>query len=179
MPEWYGGSYLNSEFLAPREHHWREHWERVKRWFARLQMIREKSLRSELAPEDIDTIIAYFQNSYHMRDWIVDSLPALSDKLTTFVDSNFEIGASRDICNGLKHKRLNNPTHDADFNFYREYDHFLAEASPNRSPIFYRFVFADGDGIRKFDAFELAQKCQQLWIEFIESNIGPIKNGAP
>lgn len=171
MPEWYGGSYLNSEFALSREDQWREQWERTERWFKRVQLIQEKSVTCQLTAEDIDTIFAYFQNAFHLRDWIEDSRPPLRNKLETFVRSNFEIGACRDICNGLKHKRLTRPSHDADFNFYREYDYDTAETKPDRNPTQYRFAFADGERVRKFDAFELASRCRGLWMIFIQSNI--------
>lgn len=118
--------------------------------------------------DDIDTVIAYFQNAYHLRDWLLATLPDLKDDVDTLFSNSFEMGACRDICNGFKHKSLNRPTHDPDFNLYREYDHFEIEGL---SPVKYRITFADGSSIRKFDLFELADKVHRDWRKFLRAHI--------
>jgi len=166
MPKWYGGSTLNPDELIPSNKQWVLQWERVKRWYNQVLEIEQKSLKQELNSYDIDIIIAFFQNSYHMRDWLLASDPELKPKLDNLFQSSFEMGACRDICNGFKHKSYKKPTHDPDFNLYREYDHFEIEGV---SPAKYRIVFADGtDDIREFDLFELVATIYQILQDFLD-----------
>lgn len=171
MPEWLGGAALGSGLGLPPADHWKAQWARVARWHQRVERIREKALMDELDAFDLDEIIAYVQNCYHLRDWIEASRPALKTQLDTFFQSYFELGACRDVCNGFKHKSLERPSHDPDFNLYREYDHFLEDAEPSRSPVLYRIAFADEDGLRKFDLFEFTNTCLALWRDFLEKEV--------
>ena len=167
MPHWYGGSTLNPRDIAPRGEHWKFQWARVMRWNQRVRQTKEKSLQHELTPEDIDTVIAFFQNCYHFRDWLIASRSNLKGPINQLFRKHFEMGACRDICNGFKHKAVDHPSHDKDFNLYRERDPFEALTLERRVPSKHRVVFAEGTGIRKFDLFELAEKCFELWSQFL------------
>jgi hypothetical protein len=171
MPKWYGGSALNPDELIPPEEQWKLQWQRVIRWFQQSRKIKEKSKVSEPDAFDIDVLIAFFQNCYHLKDWIRTSRPDLAQKLEVFATKNFEIGACRDICNGYKHKTISKPSHDPDFNLYREYDPFTAEVDQSENPIFYRVTFAEGNDIRKYDLFDFAERCFSLWKSFISTEL--------
>jgi hypothetical protein len=170
MPDWYGGSTLNPSHITPLQEQWRDQWERSLRWYERVRQIEQKSLKQELDIGDIDVVIAFFQNCYHVRDWIVASRPSLKKQMDNFFHTHFEMGACRDICNGFKHKDLDHWTHDKDFNLYRECDHLAAMGTGKKSPVRHRAVFADGTGIRKFDLFVLADSCIDLWNQFLREN---------
>src|SRR4029077_15837149 len=116
MPKWYGGSTLNPEELISLGEQWRAQWSRALRWHDRVQRIEKKSRRQELSVGDMDIVVAFFQNCYHVRDWIVASKPSLKSQLDHLFHNHFEMGACRDICNGFKHKAVTNATHDRDFN---------------------------------------------------------------
>lgn len=167
MPKWYGGSTLNPDELVSRQDQWQSQWARVIRWVDRVREIRTKSETTELDARDGDELIAFFQNCYHLRDWISACRSNLRKKLDEFFQLHFEMGACRDICNGFKHKSLQKPSYDPDFNLYREYDPFQAEIDPSKSSILYRVAFAGGTGIKKYDVFDFAEKCFCLWEEFI------------
>lgn len=171
MPQWYGGSALNPDELAPREDQWESQWARVARWFGRTREIQAKSEAVELGAEDIDVLIAFFQNCYHLRDWIIACRPGLKERLSEFFRQHFEMKACRDICNGFKHKKLKRPSLDPDFCLYREYDHFQADADPLKSSVFYCVAFADGVDVRKYDAFDFARRCFRLWEDFISREL--------
>ncbi|HZR17353.1 MAG TPA: hypothetical protein VFE51_08500 [Verrucomicrobiae bacterium] len=166
MPKWYGGSTLNPAGFVPPRNQWRDQWERLLRWFARVEAIHKKSLRKEIDADDNDVVIAFFQNCNHLRDWLKASRPELESDLNALFRGNFEMRACRNICDGYKHKKLDNPSHpDPDFNLYREYDPFgLMDGG---QPVRPRVVFTDGPDIRKFDLFELAFECMRLWQGFL------------
>ena len=170
MPEWHGGSTLNPSNSTPPQDQWRDQWERTLRWYGQVRQIEQKSLQQDLKIGDIDVVIAFFQNCYHLRDWLLVSRPSLKGPLDKFFRTHFEMGACRDICNGFKHKDLDRPTHDKDFSLYRECDHLEAMGRGGNSPVKHRVVFAEGSGIRKFDLFELAGSCAELWKQFLSEN---------
>jgi hypothetical protein len=163
MPRWYGGSILNPDELAPPERQWVDQWNRLARWRDRVRELQGKAESQGISYPDVDILIAFFQNCYHLRDWIEASQPSLRPELHSFFQSHFEMRACRDICNGFKHKMLSRPSQDPDFNMYFEYDYFQ---EPGKSPMRYRIAFADGNDIRKFDAFELVDRCLRLWEDF-------------
>jgi hypothetical protein len=169
--QWFGVvSALNPNAVIEKEKQWGIQWRRVQRWFERTNAILKKSEKEELIEDDFDIIIAFFQNCYHLRDWLISSKPELKDNIKNLFDDNFEMGACRDICNGYKHKKLTNPSHDPDFALYREYDHFQAEAEPSKQAILYNIVFDYENDIRKYNIFDLANRCYNLWEQFIKNN---------
>ncbi len=173
MPKWYGGSTLNPDELVPAARQWAIQWQRLQRWHRRTLQAQEKSRRQELDLEGIDTVIAFFQNAYHLRDWLLASRPDLQSELSILFRNSFEMGACRDICNGFKHKSVNRPSHDPDFNLYRKYDHFEIEGL---SPVKYRIAFAHGSHIRKFDLFELIASVYQQWKDFLRAHTEEVKS---
>jgi hypothetical protein len=171
MPEWLGGSALHSGLLLEPQDQWKAQWSRVERWRQKLGQLRAKAAEAELDAFDLDEVVAYLQNCYHLRDWIEACRPLLKSALAEFFREHFELGACRDVCNGFKHKALRNPSHDPHFNMYREYDHLEAEVNPGRSPVTYRLAFADRGDVRKFELFDFTDTCFALWADFIEREL--------
>lgn len=171
MPKWLGGSALSPDIILPPQEQWKLQWHRVIRWYNRVNQLKKRNLIQELDAYDIDVIIAFLQNCYHLRDWLQESRPDCKDKINTFFANNFEMTACRDVCNGFKHKSLNRPSHDADFNLYREYDPFAADADSSTNPVRYKIAFADGSNLRKYDLFDFAESCFRLWQGFISSEV--------
>jgi hypothetical protein len=161
MPEWFGGSALNPDMIFPRNEQWKIQWHRVVRWHKRVVDLRSNQALG-LDVGDIDVVIAFFQNCYHLRDWLHATRPDLSANVDAFYADTFEMAACRDICHGYKHKLLTRPSLDAGFNLCREYDHF-----DNAAPVNHRWAFADGDNIRRFDLFDLAERCFAFCERFI------------
>lgn len=123
MPRWFGGSTLNPKEIVKPENQWIAQFYRVKRWHDRVMSMKSKSATEPLTAYDFDTLIAFFQNCDHLRDWLETARPELQDDIKKLFEKNFEMQACRDICHGFKHKSLKWPSLDADFNLYREYDH--------------------------------------------------------
>jgi len=166
MPEWLGGSALNPDITFPRDEQWKIQWNRVVRWHKRVNELRANQALG-LDANDIDLVIAFFQNCYHLRDWLSASRPDLTANVDAFYNNSFEMAACRDVCNGFKHKTLTRPSLDAGFNLYREYDYF-----DDASPIKHRLAFADGDDIRKFDLFDLVERCFSQCEHFVSDVLG-------
>lgn len=172
MPEWLGGAGLGSGLgLLPADH-WKAQLVRVACWHLRVvEYIREKALIAELDAFDLDEVIAYLQNCYHLRDWLEASRPALNSQLDAFFQEHFELSACRDVFNGFKHKSLKRPSHDPDFNLHRS----TTISSKRRSPA---GVLC---GIESDSPMETASEsstcsssmntCLDLWREFLEREV--------
>lgn len=146
----------------PRDQQWKVQWSRVIRGYQRTSEIATKSIHLEPSVYDLDVAIAFLQNCYHLRDWIQACRPDLNGKIAELFPRSFESQGCRDLCHGFKHKSLTNPSLDADFNLYREYDHFAAEANPSLNAVKSRIACSDGNDIRKYDLFEFAESCFRI-----------------
>jgi hypothetical protein len=158
MPEWYGGSALKPDALIPAARQWEPQWHRVDRWYQRAMRHRVKSTTTPLDPADLDDLLAYFLNCFQLRDWLKAARPDLSSSVVSLFNRNLELRLCRDIANGFKHKHLERPSHDRDFNFFREYDHF----STGSNPVHYYLTFDVRGKLLKFDVFDLIERCHEL-----------------
>ena len=97
MPTWFGGSTLNPDESMPRDQQWKLQWSRVIRWHQRTSEIANKSIRSEPSAYDLDVVIAFLQNCYHLRDWIQACRPDLNRKIAGLFSCSFEMQGCRDV----------------------------------------------------------------------------------
>jgi len=170
MPKWLGHVATSSESI-PETEHWKEQWDRACRWYERCKEIEIKSLEADLSLDDQDIIITFFQNCYHVQDWIIASRKDLKSKIDEFVEANFEMKACRNISDGFKHKQLTSKKHpDPDFNWYVIFDPLEMGSNPLRSGMTHRLAFSNGTAVEEFDVFNLAKTCQGLWESFIKDN---------
>lgn len=164
MPQWFGGSALSPVTIEEKDQ-WRIQWNRVLRWYSRVQILANKSKNSELSNFDDDELIAFFQNCFHVKDYLLNSYPDFKIDIDNLFSQNIELRFCRDIANGYKHKKIDRRPLDSDFNWYREYDYFETKGSP----IKYRAAFENPDTkeIVKFDIFDLCNKCIDAWKDFL------------
>jgi len=126
----------------------------VRRWHHRLLEAR--------SPEDAeDYLYAFFQNCYHLRDWIsAEGGPSL-DQL---FESSDELRLCRDVCNMTKHLQLTRqPATGAEPSLAREYAGQGQGWFDDDSTL---VVLSRGT---KWDARELAGRCLAVWEEFLRS----------
>lgn len=94
--------------------------------FFRMLRFQERALKSNDENEILDFTIAFFQNCYHLKDWVPtfeNIEEAEWQKIwQPFIEQNECIRYCRDICNGTKHLKIDNPSVDADFSIYRDYE---------------------------------------------------------
>ncbi len=163
---------------------------RIRRWKRRLDEIRFSNSSEDRIPHQIDFIYAFFTNCYHLRDFLNNSKKnsdiVISDnvinQLNQFFKTNIEMQICRDICNESKHCSLEYPAIGvkipntnkksaeglAGVCIVKEYDPFQ-EVLKNTNPIknIKYVVLAEG---KKYDVFELADKCLKLWEDFFQEN---------
>ena len=146
-----------------------EQFYRVKRWYERFVIIdqgREHDLPSDYYQ---DEVYAFFLNCYHLKDWIKndESVGAAAAKVEEFINNNEELSLCADICNGIKHLRLESTRSGQDPRFGPRKFHVQLGGPETTISVKYSIDTSSGP----LDAFELATKCLQAWEKFILSNI--------
>jgi len=141
---------------------WRGQLDRVRRWHKRVREIGWEPGFSGGTVDNLDVLFAFFQNCYHLRDWLERSRTMSKQQLDNFFQEHEEMQICRDICNGTKHLEISKPSVDADFSIGREYE-------PGYRPCLDEsyFVIAYGD---MHDLFDLADSCMRLWESFLTRN---------
>lgn len=138
---------------------------RVKRYFARFSKINDGMPHTQETTDYDDDIYAFFQNCYHLKDWIKNDNYCKTWKVEDFINKSRELRICADICNGLKHLKLTSPRSEESPEFYgREIKLNLDQDAV--IAIKYSIKTSAGE----IDAFELGQKCIDAWESFINKN---------
>lgn len=136
---------------------WTAQLERVRRWHARLA--------NQVQPvERYDDLYAFFENAFHLRDWLKDTNAVSQADLMSLFDENVEMRLCRDLANAHKHHSLRDPSLPAPPSEAREYAPATGKLGNGEA-----LVILSG-GV-KYDAFELADRIMALWGRFIDSKV--------
>ena len=147
---------------------WLTQYRRTARWYAKLKQFQQTAVETELSAEAEDCIYAFFQNCFHLKEWVAKSGAATQRELDLFTSNHQELQICRDICNGTKHMSIKQPSVDANFSTYREYDYLYGEGKPGATT--FRILI----GGKKHDIFDLADRCMKLWNNFLgDKNLLP------
>ena len=144
---------------------WRTQFARTRRWHARVQKVRPECARVGVPHDFEDYIYAFFQNCHQLGEWLSSSKAVLHSEVEKLVASHEELQLCRDICNGTKHMVITKPSVDADFYTFRECDWFHIPSLEDRP--FAAETFMVRAAGRKHDMFELADRCMEIWHEFL------------
>lgn len=120
-----------------------------------------------------DYLYAFFQNCWHLCEWVQKSKIVAGPKIKHLFDSHEELRLCRDICNGTKHMTITRPSVDSQFTTFREYDWLqpsMAEGPNSNQKLMVR---AAG---QKHDMFVLADQCMKIWDDFLEPILTQQKN---
>jgi len=147
---------------------WQGQLARIRRWYVKVEAIGRAENPTSNLEEEHDVVYAFFMNCYHLRDWLQNSNVVSSEALREFFNDHIEMMACRDICNGLKHFKLERSSLDSEFSIGREY--MPASSSTPRPGLNETWFIIIGE--HKFDIFELAKACMTLWEEFISTHLG-------
>jgi hypothetical protein len=135
---------------------WRGQYDRTFRWY-------ERTVRaaSEASGDVEDFSYAFFQNCYHLREWMLLTGGASQQELEDLFAGSPGLRLCRDICNGTKHFNIDRPSVDANFSVLREY----APSEPSSTRL---LVIADS----RYDLLELAHRCMEAWRQFVDKREG-------
>ena len=139
---------------------------RAKRYLERFSKINDGIPHTQESPNYDDDIYAFFQNCYHLKDWIKNdpSCKKWTD-VESFINLNEELKLCADICNGLKHLKLTSPrsTENPEFSSRR-----ISLNLGGTPVIAIKYELTTNSG--NIDAFELAKKCIPIWESYIANN---------
>jgi hypothetical protein len=136
---------------------WRAQLDRVRRWYHRASSAR-------IAIDRYDFLTTFFENAFHLRDWLVDTGAIPQKTIDDFIKSNEDMRLCRDIANSHKHYSLRNPSQPTPPSETREYHPGFGNLEPDISLV----ILSDG---KKHDAFELAQRILYEWESFISVHV--------
>lgn len=139
---------------------------RLKRWHKRLEEIYTGRSHTRESDYYEDIIYAFFQNCFHLKDWIVNSKALPKNIVHGLINSNTDMKICRDLCNGSKHLTITNPSIDSNVSVNRrEYSLSIGGGQPEIK--IYYWVHAGG---KLVDAFDLATNCIIQWEIFLKKH---------
>lgn len=160
---------------------YREQFERVQRFLVRIESVNPKL---ELVPEEQleqeDMLWAFFQNSWHLKDWIAsdDAAPTkLSKPIERLCKQYPSLMICADLANRTKHFRLKKPPR-VDAKVIRQIavqvgDSAARGESTSMSEVRYRYTIVDNTG-KSYDVLEIARQAVKDWKNLISSNGGTL-----
>jgi hypothetical protein len=146
---------------------YRTQYTRMMRWYDKFQRLyKDFTGREENIDEYFDIAYAFFTNCYHFKDWIRnDPMVKISDDdVERYITDNQCLSICDDICNGIKHLRLDRPKSDQKPKM--ETADIYDAVGPCEDP--HRIIpYIDTMNNRSVDPFELATECVKRWQEFL------------
>ncbi len=149
---------------------YREQYDRLKRWydrFASLDRGREHNISSD---KYLDEIHAFFLICYHLKDWIKNdgAVPtAARQAVESYIRGDRSLRLCADICNSLKHLRLDRPRSGESPAFGNvHYGLGIGPGIPVTISLKCEVDTASGPE----DAFKLATGCVTAWDAFLNAH---------
>lgn len=146
-----------------------EQFKRMQRWYEHFKEIGQGTSHERSSEEYTDVVYAFFQNCYHLKDWIKNDdtikLPKGFD-IEDFINKNRCMRLLADICNGTKHLKLNMPERSKESPEFYSKNYSLALGGQPVIKVKWNIKTKTGN----IDAFQLATECVHKWEEFIKKN---------
>lgn len=145
---------------------WREQYDRTLRWHARFTELNSGRIHDRASDNYIDEIYAFFQNCYHLKDWLKNDATvdrSVRDKVESFINAERPLRLCADICISLKHLRIDRPRSGEHPRFGGR--HFGVNLGSGPTTLSVRHVVETNVGPE--DAYALACQCVDAWKAFI------------
>jgi len=152
-----------------------EQFERVKRYLSKFKKINDGKPHDQSSPYYDDDIYAFFQNCYHLKDWIKND-PACSSwsRVEDYINSNPDLQICGDLCNALKHLTLKTTRSTENPNFGGSAITLdITEGIGVGADFHIAIKYIVSTNSATIDAFDLAERCVKAWESFIQSNTTP------
>jgi hypothetical protein len=157
MSKPYGGHKPEVGWSVHMTDGWKAQLDRMRRWHHRASGATDPTDR-------YDFLCAFFENAFHLRDWLQDSGAVTANTLQAFFDANEDMRLCRDLANSHKHYSLRSPSQPVPPSEAHEYAPGIGNLNSDVSLV----ILSDG---KKHDAFELAGRVLNLWERFITSSV--------
>ncbi|MBI2446535.1 MAG: hypothetical protein HYV51_01800 [Parcubacteria group bacterium] len=141
-----------------------EQFYRIERWYKRLKEISTKKGQEQSTYYQEDVVYTFFQNCFHLKDWIINSGVLEKNIVDGFIESNTDMKICRDLCNGSKHLAITNPSIDSNIAVdTTEFFISVGGFAENKA-----VCWVHVDGYPSLDALVLAEMCLMWWRIFFE-----------
>lgn len=147
-----------------------EQYDRVKRWYVRIEAIDQGRTHVLASDNYLDEIYAFFLNCYHLKDWIKSdgTVPTkVQQAVEGYLSANRSLRLCADICNSLKHLHLTSKRSGESPAFgKKQFAVTLGPGIPTTISLKYEVNTTRGSE----DAFKLATECVSAWDTFLSRN---------
>ena len=138
----------------------------MKRYYERFARLDEGYKHDRPSENSVDDIYAFFQNCYHLKDWIKNdhTLPdRIRDSVEPFINATRSLCLCADLCNSLKHLSLDRPERSGKKPAFgrKAFSYSVVQGS-----LSIRYEIKTDTGPE--DAFSLAGECVSDWDAFIK-----------
>lgn len=134
----------------------------------RMERYKERVYKANNEEESLDFLYAFFQNCYHLREWI-PTFEKIEDNLwqeiwKSFLSKNECMRLCRDICNITKHLSIHNPSTTSDIIITRK---FLDDGTEFGKFLGWNLSVRN----KNYDLFNLMEDCSEAWKIFIKNEL--------
>ncbi len=153
-----------------------EQFDRMKRWYEEFKLTDQGRPHDRSSDFYQDQVYAFFQNCWHLKEWVKNDNDELYRELHGKIHGDTDMMICQDICNGTKHlelKQRNRPEF--------EQRNFKVAVGSGSTTISVKYTIDISGGRRlaeagypngfKIDAFDLAKKCLEFWVKFIQEQV--------
>jgi hypothetical protein len=149
---------------------YREQYDRMYRWYEKFSSL-DRGRNHEIPSDNyVDEIYAFFQNAYHLKDWIKNDPtvpPIIGGTVEIYITECRPLRLCADICNSLKHLTLTRGRSDENPSF----GHKAYSLSIGGGPTTIKLKYEVNTDLGQIDAFELATSCVKAWDDFFASHL--------
>lgn len=152
---------------SPFTRHWTAQYDRMNRWYAVLKRMENEEADNILGIKHSDIVYAFFQNCYHLRDWVVHDHLKSDNEVKAFVEGNEWMKICHDICNGSKHFLLSRSKSESNI---EETPTFRPVENGNVKEMRFNFTIADQSLVLpiEYTPISIATECVKAWNDFLK-----------
>ena len=138
---------------------------RTKRWYERFEKIYLDTKKQYDNTYYEDVIYVFFQNCYHLKDWLKKSNAINGKRIDDFIDTNEDMKICRDLCNASKHLiPLRDPSIDKNLKLMKLSLSLKTTNKYSHNPNYY-YIKVNGG---MHSAFDIASSCLVSWRNFLK-----------
>lgn len=152
-----------------------EQLQRVRRYLERFSQLKAGRPHTMSSDNYQDDIYAFFQNCYHLKDWIKNDpvCNAWKPSPEKVINGSDDLRICADLANGLKHLRLDNPRSDQNPQFSQVPVHVIVSGSfSDAEEVFLQSTAVISTESGLIDGYDVAVRCMAVWERYIQANAG-------
>ncbi len=151
---------------------------RVNRYYGRFKKLNDGMVHSAPSDNYLDDVHAFFQNAYHLKDWLKNDAAFTKhtdQEIEDYVSNTAALAICADICNSTKHLALTSTPRSGvrpsigkkqiSIDFTEEIS--VSGTPPKEHPPMIAMKIQIRHGSQTLDAFDVATQAMLAWESFI------------